>query len=207
MPKGKIFFRDMTKAQVVDEVRKIIDPISLRKEFASEFISELIVQKHYFCAPNQLKPIKFRKQPGRNQYELEGYFPSGGWHKVSWRDCIFPQSREKEAVEALRRAVEPLMQNYKTEHPICERCNNRPTEQIDHVQPEFREIVKHAFSLMTANDWEKAFERFDWWDDAPFNLPESCPCLIETLSAHKTAKLQAVCKKCHLENAEERRSA
>lgn len=197
----------MTKTQVEDEVGKIVDPISLHKEFESEFISGLIVEKHYFCSRNRLRPTKFRKLPGRNRYELEGYFPNRGWHKVSWRECIYPRNREKQVTEALRRAIEPVIRAYKTKHPVCEKCNRRPTEQIDHVNPEFKDIVKHALSLMTENDWKKTFDKFDWWNDAPFSLPEDSPSLIETVRAHKMARLQAVCKDCHLKNAEERRKA
>jgi hypothetical protein len=206
LAKGKIYFKGLTKTKTREKVRSIVNPVNFGDEFESEFISDLIIEKHYFCSRKKLRPSKFRKVPRKGPgYNFEGYFLQQRWHKVSWDKCITTPNLNSWATEALRLKIQPILFKYKEKHPVCEKCRELNSEHVDHVKPEFKEICEEALSLMSESEWDIAFYAFDWWNDAPFKLPECNSALIFTLETHKSTILQAVCKDCHLNNARERK--
>jgi len=208
MGRSQPYFKGQTKTQVEKEVQGILELYQIAEEFSSEYLSDLITEKHYYCSQHRIRPTSFRKEfkPGSGYY-FAGYFQDKGWHQVSWKQCIYPRRDEDWIVTALRDAVRPDIVIYKQAHLICERCGQIPSEDVDHVEPEFDVIAKSALKLMTEDDWRAAIFEMDWWSDEPFVLPENNPALQYTLESHKNVTLQAVCKDCHSANARERKSS
>ena len=209
MARRRPYFRGKSRSELEKEIRFDVNPREYDVEFQYPLLSDLILERHYYCSRHGLRPTKFRKDfcRGGAKYKLHAYFPSRGWHPVSWKKCLDPCSREGWIKRALRDAVHPIVSDYKKQHPVCERCRVARSEHVDHVKPEFDEIAKAAFERMSEHDWDEAFAHFDWWSAAPFELPANHPALLHTLDTHKTAELQAVCKSCHQENARDRRNA
>ncbi|WP_414545199.1 hypothetical protein [Nostoc sp. CCY0012] len=207
MKKNNYFFRDYkTKTALEKDIKDLIGSYAFNQEFESELLSDLIAQKHYYCSFHGIKALQFKKQKNYNSYDFYGFFTTLGWHKVSWRKCIYPESKELIVKQALRDAIQPYSSERKRQYPICERCFKEPSEETDHIDPEFDVIAKQALETLSDKDWESIMiNSFDFSIKEPFRLPENNPALIYTLEAHKTAKLQAVCKKCHNANAKERR--
>lgn len=206
MARGKPYFSGMTKGELKEKCREIVNKYKVGEEFRSDLISNLILDKHYFCSLKKVRPEKFRKTarngPG---YNFEGYFQGNGWHRVSWSKSITPPKQSTIANEALRLAIQPILFKYKELHPICEVCKSCEAVEVDHVNPEFKAIVTEALSTMNSNDWHNVFVNFDWWNTNQFRFPENNSALQFTLKAHETAILQSVCKACHLKNAEARK--
>lgn len=210
MGRSDIVFAGMTKTQLRAKIRERLKAYALDEVFEDALISDLISQKHYFCSVHALRPTHFRKRfrpgSGQNGYDFEGLFVNAQWRKVSWTQCLDPKTREDIIEYALRNAVQSIVSARKARFPNCEKCDNKPSTEVDHVDPEFSEIARLAMDTMTQKDLDEAISNFDWWKEEPFTLPIHSPALIYTLNAHKTAQLQAVCKECHLSNAKERRT-
>jgi hypothetical protein len=204
MSKGKPYCSGMTKTQLTKAIRDEIKQYGFSEEFESPIISELIAEKHYYCSKKGIKPDRFRKlfRPGA-AYDFEGFFQGHGWHMVSWSQCMQPRDEYDWLKRALRDAIQPIVAQYKSLHPSCEICGAK-SEHVDHVDPEFDEMATQAISLLNEKQLKEAFERFDWWSEEPFSLPESNPAVRYILAAHDTAELQAVCKPCHVKSAKER---
>ena len=211
MGRGDIFFAGMAKTALRACIRERLKAYAIDEVFEDELISDLIAQKHYFCSISALRPTHFRKRfrPGSsvNGYDFEGFFLTSQWRKVSWTQCLDPRGQDEWVEAALRDAVQSIVAARKSGFPVCERCGQEPSKEIDHIDPEFSEIVRHALATMTPNDFTEAFSSFDWWGEDPFKLPAHSPALLYTLEAHRTARLQAVCKECHLKNGKDRKSA
>ncbi|TDV37518.1 hypothetical protein EDF87_12554 [Pseudomonas helmanticensis] len=206
MGRGAVFFAGMTKAQLRACIRLRLKERELEVAFQDELISDLIAEKHYYCAVHDLRPSQFRmlNRPGGG-YDFYGLFDSNRWHKVSWSQCLDPRDQNDWIQSALRLATAPFLTARRRAFPICERCGISPSTEVDHVNPEFRAIVHQAMQLMTTSEFHKAFRGFDWWSENPFILPADNPALAFTLKAHQSATLQAVCKDCHLQNAADRK--
>lgn len=206
MGRGKEFFRGMTKTRLKKAIREEIAAVDFGQEFESALIADLILQKHYHCAAQSLRPSLFRKlhRPGA-AYDFQGYFPDHGWHGVSWTQCIEPRDEMAWLDRALRDAAHPIISSYRAMHPICERCGNHPSMEVDHVLPEFNIMVTQIIQTLSLSQVEEIFSRFDWLDKEPFSLPPGHAALQLIDEAHQTAILQAVCKPCHMLNANERR--
>ncbi len=208
MPKRKTHFKGLNKTQTKEKVRSIVNAIGFEQEFEAEFISDLILEKHYFCSREKLRPSKFKKmRRNSGKYDFYGFFLEKKWCKVSWSKCISPPTEISLLTEALRREIQPLLFKYKDKHPICEKCCSTESSDVDHVKPEFKEICQKALNLMRKDDWDIAFDTFDWWNEECFKLPEHNPAVLYVMEAHKSAILQAVCKECHRINAQERKAA
>lgn len=61
MGRGKEFFRGMTKTRLKEVIREEIAAVDFGQEFESSLIADLILQKHYHCAAQRLRPSLFRK--------------------------------------------------------------------------------------------------------------------------------------------------
>ncbi|WP_339461283.1 hypothetical protein [Pseudomonas sp. EA_105y_Pfl2_R69] len=211
MGRGDIFFAGLAKTALREKIRERLKAYAIDEVFEDELISDLIAQKHYYCSINALRPTHFRKRfrpgSGVNGYDFEGLFLTSHWRKVSWTQCLDPKTREDIIETALRDAVQSIVAARKTRFPVCEKCGQTPSTEIDHVSPEFAEIARYAMDTMTQEDLDEAISNFDWWKEEPFALSKNCPAMLYTFEAHKTAQLQAVCKECHLSNAKERRAA
>jgi hypothetical protein len=202
---GNFFRHYKTKNALMKDIKNFIDSYPLNQEFESDLISDLIAEKHYYCSCHGLRPIRFRKEFRPGSYNFFGFFPSLEWHKISWKQCIFPDSKESIVKEALRKAIQPHISEHKRLYPFCEKCGE-PSQEIDHVDPEFDVIAQQALKTLSDKDWESIMiDSFNFLIKEDFRLPDNNSALIYTLEAHKTAKLQAVCKKCHCANARERK--
>ncbi|VVO75821.1 hypothetical protein [Pseudomonas fluorescens] len=206
MSRGKEFFQAMTKTQLKEVIRSEIAAVNFGQEFQSSLIADLIHQKHYHCAAQGLRPTRFRKlhRPGA-VYDFQGYFPGYGWHGVSWTQCIDPRDEMAWLNRALRDAAHPIISRYRAMHPVCERCKNNPSTEVDHVSPEFHVMVTQIIQTLSPSQIEEIFSRFDWLDKDPFSLPSGHSVLQLLDEAHQTVTLQAVCKPCHVCNGNDRR--
>ena len=206
MGRGKEFFRGITKTRLKEVIREEIAAVDFGQEFESSLISDLILQKHYHCAAQRLRPSLFRKLPRHGAaYDFQGYFPAHGWHGVSWTQCIDSRDEMAWLDRALRDAAHPIISSYRSTHPICERCGNTPSSEVDHVSPEFNVVVTQIIQTLSPPQIEEIFSRFNWLDKEPFSLPLGHAALQLLDDAHQTAILQAVCRPCHVLNANERR--
>lgn len=206
MSRGKEFFQGMTKTQLKGIIQAEIAKADLGQEFECSIISDLIHQKHYHCAAQGLRPIRFRKLPRPGAaYDFQGYFPGHGWHGVSWTQCINPRNEVAWLERALRDATHPIISTYRALHPVCERCKDKPSTEVDHVSPEFHVIVTRIIETLSPTQVKEIFCRFDWLNEDQFTLPSGHSALRLLQDAHQTATLQAVCKLCHVINGNERR--
>ena len=206
MSRGIDFFQGMTKTQLKEMIQGKIAEVDFGQDFESSIIADLIHQKHYHCAAQDLRPTHFRKLPRPGAaYDFQGYFPGHGWHAVSWTQCINPRDEMAWLDRALRDAAHPTISSYRATHPVCERCKNNPSTEVDHVSPEFKVMVAQIIQTLSTSQIEEIFSRFDWLDKEPFSLPPGHPALQLLHDAHQTATLQALCKPCHVLNGNERR--
>jgi hypothetical protein len=140
-----MFWREFpTKKAVEEAIRGIVTPQSFRIPFESSLISDLVLERHYYCSLRGLRPSRFRKLPGYGTYTFEGDF-SGlstpqpfDWHPVSWTKCLAePPTEWSQIVRAMRDRIEPVKTRYRELHLICETCNLRPTAEVHHSNPTF----------------------------------------------------------------------
>jgi hypothetical protein len=205
MSRGKPYFAGLTKTQITKTIQSELAEFVIGQEFESQLISDLIAEKHYYCSRKGIRPISFRKSFRQGApYDFEGYFSNHGWHMVSWRQCIYPRDELDWIRRALRDAVQPIVFGYKSSHPICERCASKPSEHVDHVDPEFDAMATQAIERLSTQQIADIFSLFNWWSKEPFSLPPGHPAVQFIHDAHKTAKLQAVCQPCHVANTRER---
>ena len=53
----------MTKTRLKEVIREEIAAVDFGQEFESSLISDLILQKHYHCAAQRLRPVSLYIQP------------------------------------------------------------------------------------------------------------------------------------------------
>ena len=199
------FFRGMSKKQTREAVRASLEPRGLGEEFEDELIRSLILEKHYFLSRAGVAPTKFRKLFMPGGYVFEGWFEGRGWFTVSWSKCIDEPDMRDHFVRALRDAARPIVLAYRQAHPMCEVCNAAPSEEVDHVAPEFKEIARAILDGLTDEDERAAFAAFDYWSNEPFRFPAALGVEGKILAAHAGAKLVACCKECHRTSAKARK--
>ncbi len=204
---AKAFYLGFTKAGTRAQVREILSQYALSEEFESVFIQGLIAQKHYFLSLAGEVPIKFRKTFAltTSGYDFEGLFPSRGWHRVSWSKCLKQDVAARDFLtEALRLAIRNEIVEYKRNHPECEMCGAE-SEEVDHVSPEFKDLVELAIGSCNESDLKRLTENFDFWANDPFVFPAHSVEFQWFADAHAKATLMAVCRPCHLQAARSRR--
>jgi hypothetical protein len=211
MEANSYFFQKYkTKTALETGIKNLIKNYEFNQDFESELLSDLIAEKHYACSLQGLRPLWFQKKKNNSKnnssYDFFGFFTPLGWYPISWKKCLYPENKESIVNRALRDAIQPLCFERKRQYPICEQCKEAPSEETDHVEPEFDVIAKQAMETLSEKDWESIINTFDFLEKEPFRLPDTNPARIYTLEAHKTAKLQAVCKECHRANAQERKN-
>lgn len=189
------------KGEAEEAVRAELKAHGFFEEFDSPMLVSLIAEKHYFCAPNRIRPGLFRKVPGQNEYVLESDFPDEklGWHDVSWTKCL--KERRDQWHEVIKRAMrdrtEPIKAAYKEQHPFCEVCGVAPTDDAHHKDPPFRDIVKAVREQVTDDEVEDCLGDWDWRKKGIFKLPEGHRITELFDELHAKAELQAVCKPHH----------
>lgn len=199
MRRHDYFFQGMYKKDLAYEIRQIINQYELGQEFNFPLLSELLFEKHFYCAKHKLWPTMFRKiAHPHNEHTLEGFFPAFGWHRISWYGCIYPKSWKTLLDKTLRKAIHPTIMAYKQQHPVCERCGSNQSEEVDHIAPQFNDLLKDAMKLITQGEMERLLEDYNWWEKQSFELPENNLALKYVLSTHEHVAVQALCKKCHV---------
>jgi hypothetical protein len=102
-----------------------------------------------------------------------------------------------ELAEAYRRVALSPVCKYRGSRTICEHpgCGETDALDVHHVDPTFRVIAAAATALLTPDERAQLIRTHDWFDDAPWLLPQKCITAIET--AHETAQLMLLCKRHH----------
>lgn len=202
MPRSKTYFGGMNKTTLLTTIQNELKKYELNDEFSFDLLSDLILSKHYFCSAKGLRPIKFRMTPrAGGPYDFHGFFENHGWHKVSWRKCLSQGSELDWLKRALRDEAHTIIKPYRNANPICESCQSAPSEEVDHVFPEFNKMVLDIIGALTKEQISEAFKLYDWWKDEDYTLPSNHQARLMLHQAHKTAKLSAVCHRCHVENS------
>ncbi len=202
---GKAFFDGRTKTAIRELVRNEIAANDFGVEFTSDLISRLIATHHYYCSVNGLRPTAFRKlMRSGGGYDFQGLFGEQ-WHLVSWTQCLEPRDDRDWLTRCLRDVAMPIVAAYKRKCSNCEVCGVNPSEEVDHVRPSFREIADAAIATLSQADIDAIIRSIDWWNEEAFRLPGDSPAVVSLIESHKTATLQAVCKRCHLTNARDRK--
>lgn len=201
------FWREFrTQTAVKDAIRSIVDPQPFKTPFESALISDLIAERHYFCSLRGLRPSRFWKLPGYGpkRYKFQGDFAEQptptpiGWHTVSWDKCVRPPwTNWDRIVRAMRDRIQPEKTRYKDEHPICEMCVDRPTEEAHHANPPFLTIAKLVRERVSEAEMEDCLGEWNWFLPANFALPAAHKITLIFDELHSTARLQALCRECH----------
>jgi len=202
-----MFWRDFkSQAALRSAIRKIIGEQPFKEPFESALISDLIVERHYFCSTRNLRPLRFRKIPGYGSkgYSFEGDFSglstqhSIGWHRVSWDKCIKPPVSDWDRiVRAMRDRVEPQKCQYRDEHPLCEDCSAAPSDEVHHSDPAFQSIAAQVREFVSDEDVADCLGSWDWFKVDDFALPEDHKITVVFDQLHHDAKLEALCSPCH----------
>ena len=200
-----MFWREFpTKKAAEETIRGIVTAQQFRIPFESSLISDLVVERHYYCSLRGLRPSRFRKLPGYCAYTFEGDFSDLstpepiGWHPVSWRKCLAkPLTAWDWIVRAMRDRVEPVKTRYRQLHPVCEACNLRPTTEAHHSIPVFLSISDSIRSRVSDLEVSDCLSGWNWFLRANFALPEGHKITIAFDHLHATATLQALCRQCH----------
>ena len=202
-----MFWREFpTKKTAEQAIRSIVNSQPFKIPFESPLISDLILERHYFCSLRGLRPSRFRKLPGYGAYTFEGDF-SGlptpvpiGWHPVSWAKCLAPPvANWDRIVRAKRDRIEPLKMHYRDRHPICEACNRRPAVEVHHSNPSFLSIADSVRSRVSDSEVSECLGSWNWFLRDNFTLPDDDRITIIFDELHSTATLQALCRECHNE--------
>jgi hypothetical protein len=200
-----MFWREFpTKKSIEDTIRAIVNPRPFKMPFESSLISELVLERHYFCSHRGLRPSRFRKLPGYGVYTFEGDFaglPTPepiSWHAVSWTKCIIPPLTEWDRIiRAMRDRIEPDKTRYKKSHPICEACHLKPTAEAHHATPTFLSIAATLRGRVSDLEVSKCLAEWNWFCPDNFALPADHKVTIIFDQLHTEATLQALCRECH----------
>ena len=146
-------FNALNKTKKAQHIRDLIKDVSIGERFYCELIGRLISENHYFLKAQGITPTCFAKAPptlGHGGYDFKGFFAEQKkWHPVSWLKAINGGDDFKSIFNsAARLAIQPLIRDYKSNHAFCELCKNEFATEVDHIDPEFNEIVETAFALI-----------------------------------------------------------
>lgn len=210
MKNKNYFFQNYKSKKALEiEITNFISRYDFNQEFESQLLSDLIVEKHYGSLLHGFRPLWFLKNKSKRNkisYDFFCFITPVGWYPISWTQCINPKSKKDIVIDALRDAIQHYISERKRQYPICERCGKVPSEEVDHIELEFNDIATQAINTLSDKDLESIMDSYksNFLNRKDFRLPNNNSALIYTLEAHKTAKLQAVCKKCHKLNSKER---
>lgn len=200
-----MFWRNFTtKTAAENAVREIINPQPFKIPFEAPLISDLILERHYFCSLHGLRPGRFRKLPGYGCYSFEGDFGNQPtpipieWHRVSWKKCLDkPLTAWELVVRAMRDRIEPIKSDHRQRYPICEACRECATEEAHHSEPTFTFITTSIRSSVSDADISDCLKDWNWFVRDHFMLPEGHEITKLFDKIHATAKLQSLCRGCH----------
>ena len=204
------YFPTKTAAEVA--IRAIVDPHPMKIPFESTLISDLILERHYFCSMRRLRPSRFRKLPGYGHYQFEGDFSDQltampiSWHPVSWAKCLKrPLTEWERIVRAMRDRVQHAKEAYVESHPICQACSSHPSEEVHHAKPTFHEISESVRKRVSGIEISQCFADWNWFLKDNFTLPKGhvITSIFDTL--HASAQLEALCRECHNKTKRSRR--
>ncbi len=201
----QMFWKDYpTQTAAREAIRKIVDAQPFKAPFESDLISDLIVERHYFCSMRKLRPSRFRKIPGYNGYKFQGDFSNlgltgdVGWHTVSWDKCLKPPMTDWDRiVRAMRDRSEPIKTAHRDQHPFCEACGAVPSDEVHHQSPSFVTLTDSIRSLVNDSEISECLSGWDWFAADNFILPEDHMITRLFDQFHKQALLLALCKGCH----------
>ena len=200
-----IFFQGMTKTELIKTIREIIKNVKYGVEFENQLIADLIGQHHYYWSTQEIRPLKFKKEFMPKSYIFKGWTEKEGWKDVSWRKCIYKKDSDAILVDALRYASHPFLLEYRKKNPVCEICKIAKSTEVDHVEPQFKEIAKRFLNQLTDVQIEIIKNSFDFCKVEKFRFPEEFVMFKRMEAIHATATIKAVCKSCHLDSARERK--
>jgi hypothetical protein len=200
-----MFWREFpTKKAAEDMIRSIVNSQPFKIPFESSLISDLVLERHYFCSLSALRPSRFRKLPGYGAYTFEGDF-SGlrtpepiSWHPVSWTKCLAaPLTEWDRIIRGMRDRIEPQKTRYRDLHPLCEACNLSPTVEAHHSNPSFLSISDSVRSSVSDSEVSDCLGSWNWFLRDNFTLPEDHKITILFDQLHATTTFQALCRACH----------
>jgi len=192
-------WRSLNKSKLTSLAQATINSVAMGVEFESEFLSDLIAERHYYCRVAGLRPTMFRKLPDRPPYTFQGFFDGLAWRGVSWRKSIEGFSFRKDMRRALRDLIEADVSLFKRIMRTCP-CGE-PATEVDHVDPEFDVMAEEALSLLSASDERALLLSHDWLAEEVWGFPTDHAVAVRLVELHKHAKLAAVCHGCHVKNA------
>lgn len=191
-----------SKKDAENAVREEIKSHLRGQEFTSSLIADLIATRHWYCSRHALRPVLFRMTLDRGDnsagaYQFFGLFPGIGWHKVSWKNCLYQPTWDGEKRALMRRLVADEMERYRLSHYQCEICGKcTPPLHCHHKYPLFSDMAIAVDQLFSDSD-RLAWLGREWKDDADFSLPTSHPTVIEFLRLHADAQMTVLCLDCH----------
>lgn len=209
---GFYFCGNYTKKAAQEMAQTFLKTQPLNREFESYMLSSMFHRYHPVLSRFGFWPTRFKKlppRPGRywGGYDLNAYLPEiGSWRHTSYRKCFSPTGIEVRLQIELRSSVKDLLLARRRDYPICERCGILPSEEVDHVKPEFKDIWAEA------KKWFRPIELTTWETQRLANpvfelrLPEDHPAVQYVRKAHENVQLMAVCKRCHYLNGQERKA-
>ena len=198
MPRPPCWRTYQTQKELADAIRAIVNPQPFTTEFDAPLISDLILERHYFCRYRSLRPTKFKKTREDLPYRFYGQFPDFGWHPVSWRKCLRqPPSTQDILRRALRSRTLASKVDYRRRHPVCEACGQAPAVEVHHATPTFDELVKSVLAATTPAEQHSVLVAWDWFRAEEFSIPDDHVLAVGFDELHAQAKLQALCKRCH----------
>ena len=198
MPRPPFWKTYQTQAELIDAIRAIVDPQPFDAAFSAPLISDLILERHYFCQRRSLRPTAFKKTREDTPYRFHGEFPNFGWHPVSWRKCVHRRPSARDILcRALRDRTLPAKVDYRRHHPICEACGQCPAVEVHHAEPTFDALAESVLAAMTPAEQDSALAAWDWFQKGEFSIPDAHALAVRFDRIHAQARLQALCKRCH----------
>jgi len=187
-----------SKTALRQAVRNELAPYQMGQPFTSHFMSELMANRHPYCALHQLRPTTFVKalpHGGHSSYHFTGYFPQSlAWHALSWNKCIDQPTYDMTVKAFFRWHISPAM--FRAKEAECIQCGSDDRLQVDHVSPTFVQICQQVMPLFKPEE-RNVWAFYNWDDDPGFQLPLDHPAFVEFRRLHSNGKLQTLCTPCH----------
>lgn len=187
----------MSRKQINDTINEFLGEQRVNQPFEFPFLADLMVFWAFQKTGRGVRPSRFmRYRPAGAPHEVFMVETDGVWFKRSWRKCVYPNTGYSKFRSALRAEVHQEMQAYRAAHPICELCGVAASAEVDHVRPEFAEIVRSLWDGLSAE--EQIDEIKHLRGKGQVRLKESSSVLALFRDIHRHAVIKAVCHECHL---------